>query len=61
MCNEPVGSVKVRLDHLPTGGVITPLCKGSASLAENLSIEIELGHAQAEQERYSHKEVIHKL
>lgn len=61
VCNEPVSKLTLRMDHLPTGGVITPMCRGSASLAENLQIEVTFGHAEAEAAAYIPKEVVSKL
>lgn len=44
-CNEPAQALRLRLDHLPKGGAITPICKGSGSLAEVIAIDIVHDHA----------------
>ncbi len=61
-CNEPTASTKLRLDHMPLhGGQLLPLCRGSATLAEALAIEIQHGHAAEEEERHVVREVVSKI
>lgn len=49
VCNEPVASMRLRSDHIPHGGTVTPMCKGSDTLADCLQINIARTHAQTEQ------------
>lgn len=57
ICNEPTKAFHLRTDHLPGNssaparGVITPVCKGAASLAEIIFVDVTRGHAAAEQAR----------
>lgn len=52
ICNEPSQLFRLRTDHLPQGGAVTPMCKGSASLGDVGVIEIVRQHAQHEQENH---------
>lgn len=60
ICNEPVAKTFIRTDHLPHGGAITPICKGSESLAESTLVVLTHTHAADEAERYKHREVLSK-
>jgi len=60
-CNEPVDHLRFRSDHLPAGGVVTPICRGSASLAEVSSVEITRLHAQTEEEQHKKRELPKKV
>lgn len=60
-CNEPSGTLRVRMDHLPKGGSITPLCRGSATMAETIGIEVKLNHAAQEAANHVHREVPSKI
>src|SRR5579859_3487343 len=51
-CNEPSTSLTLRSDHLSRGSAITPICQGSASLAEINKIELKLNHAALEQQNH---------
>lgn len=61
VCNEPTSNSFLRIDHLPQGGAIMPLCKGGGSLAELLLVELRHEHAQSEQNIYKDREVISKV
>lgn len=60
VCNEPTSTTAIRLDHLPQGGQVLPLCKGSATLAEAKQIVIEHTHAADEQEAKNERVMISK-
>lgn len=60
-CNEPSTSIDVRADHLSRGTAITPICRGSASLAEVLKIKVPLRHAALEQESHVIRQLPEKL
>lgn len=61
ICNEPIAKVRLRSDHLPKGGVITPICKGSESMAEVVKIEMERRHYLKEQENHKVREMPTKV
>ena len=48
------------LDHLPVKSKITPICKGSATLAESFPLHIKLRFAQLEEANHKEREVISK-
>lgn len=60
-CNEPAASLRLRTDHLPRGGNIVPLCKGSATLAETHTIHVDFGHYRKEQKNHVIREMPCKL
>jgi hypothetical protein len=60
ICNEPTKLTAIRMDHLAQGGGIMPICKGSATLAESITIQMDHAHATQEQARYIEREVISK-
>ena len=61
VCNEPVAKFRLRSDHLPKGGVITPICRGSASMAEVTVMEVHRAHYLHEQENHKVREMPVKL
>lgn len=61
VCNEPVAKTEIRSDHMPQGGAITPICRGSASLADITTIVLEHTHAQRIAESYSDRPMVGKL
>lgn len=61
ICNEPIAKVRLRTDHLPKGGAVTPICKGSDSLAEVLILELERHHYTKEQETHKVREMPAKV
>lgn len=61
ICNEPTAKLVYRMDHLPHGGTVMPMCKGSASLAEVTEVTLERRHAAEEQAQYKDREVINKI
>lgn len=60
ICNEPTNNTFLRMDHLAQGGGIQPLCKGGATLAETIGLQIPHNHAAQEQTNYKEREVITK-
>lgn len=44
-CNEPAVALRLRSDHLSRGAAITPICRGSATQAEVITMDIELRHS----------------
>ena len=60
-CNEPPSKWGFRSDHLPHGGVVTPMCKGSDSLAEVTYIEVERGHSKKTEADYKERELPGKV
>lgn len=61
ICNEPPVKAFFRMDHIAMGGQITPLCMGSATLAEPIGIEVPLCHAQQEQDNFKEQKVTSKV
>ena len=61
ICNEPVAKFRLRTDHLPKGGVITPICKGSASQAEVGVLEIPRQHYVKEEQNHVVREMPAKV
>lgn len=59
-CNEPGTELTLRADHLPVKSKITPICKGSATLAESFPLHIQLRFAQLEEANHKEREVISK-
>lgn len=55
-CNEPGTELTLRADHLPVKSKITPICKGSATLAESFPLRF----AQREEANHKEREVISK-
>ena len=60
ICNEPTESFKLRSDHLPQGGAIMPMCRGSQSLAEVQVIEMKRHAAEYEEQNHKEREMISK-
>ncbi len=60
VCNEPVATTTIRMDHLPQNGQLLPLCRGSATLAEAKVITIEHTHATDEQSSEVKRQMISK-
>lgn len=60
-CNEPSTALVVRADHLSRGQAITPICRGSASLAEVHKITIPLAHSAQEQATHIIRQLPEKL
>lgn len=60
VCNEPVAETLIRIDHLPQGGQLLPLCKGSATLAEVKQIIIKHTHARDEQDAKAERVMVSK-
>lgn len=54
-CNEPACSMRLRVDHLSRGAAITSICRGSASQAEVISLDIELRHSAILAENYKER------
>ena len=61
ICNEPTSKSYLRIDHLPQGGSITPICKGSETLAESTMVTLEHTHYAVVEEAYKDREVISKV
>lgn len=61
ICNEPSSGLRLRTDHLPQGGTITPVCKGSASMAEIIEVVIEQQHSADEEKNHKERTVISKI
>ena len=61
VCNEPPTTLNLRSDHLPKNGAITPICRGSDSLAEVGVVHIEYTHATNEQNRHKVREMPGKV
>lgn len=60
-CNEPSTALRLRADHLPKGGAITPICKGGASLADIHEIRVKFDHFTREQEKYTERALPSKI
>ncbi len=60
ICNEPVETFRLRSDHLPQGGAIMPMCRGSQSLAEVQVIEMRRHAAEQEEKNHVEREMISK-
>lgn len=60
-CNEPSASMVLRADHLSRGAAITPICRGSASLAEVHKIPLTFGHAARTEANYTVRALPGKL
>lgn len=61
VCNEPTAATDLRLDHMPqASGQLLPICRGSATFAEALKIELRHQHAQDEEARHEVREVVSK-
>ena len=61
-CNEPTAATNLRLDHMPQqSGQLMPICRGSATMAEPILIEMRHQHAADEQERHVVREVVSKV
>jgi len=60
-CNEPASALRLRSDHLSRGAAITPTCRGSASQAEIIMLDIKLQHATILQENYKERELPSKV
>lgn len=61
VCNEPTSASALRIDHIPQGGGIMPLCRGGGSMAELLVVELRHEHAAVEEQRYTERAVISKV
>ena len=61
ICNEPVESFRLRSDHLPQGGAIMPMCRGSESLAEVQMIEMRRQAAAKEETTHKEREMCSKI
>lgn len=61
VCNEPVARRFIRVDHLPHGGQITPMCRGAGSLAEVMQVEMVCNHASDEEGKYIERQMPGKL
>lgn len=61
-CNEPTAATDLRLDHMPAAsGQLMPICRGGATLAEPLRIELRHSHAEDEEKRHVVREVVSKV
>ena len=60
-CNEPSTSLRLRSDHLSRGTAITPICRGSASQAEIIQLDIPLQHAALVQANFKEREMPSKI
>lgn len=60
-CNEPSATLTIRADHLSRGSAITPLCKGSDTLAEKHTIHLQLLHSQQEQTKHQERAMPSKI
>ncbi len=60
-CNEPATHLRLRTDHLPKGGAITPICRGSASLGEINTITLNYQHYTQEQTNHVEREMLSKV
>lgn len=60
-CNEPSKLIKLRLDHLPKGGALTPICQGSASLAECITLELQFNHFHETEKKHKDREMPTKI
>jgi hypothetical protein len=61
ICNEPCSKLRLRADHLPKGGAITPLCRGSQTLADTHVIELAYQHYIQEQTKHVVREMPGKV
>lgn len=61
ICNEPVGRLSVRQEHVPQGGQILPLCAGSPTLNDVMQLDIHRNHHIAEQTTHKEREMISKV
>ena len=61
VCNEPSTALRLRADHLSQGQAITPICRGSATLAETHKIDLTLRHAAQEQASHAVRDMPGKL
>lgn len=61
-CNEPTSATNLRLDHMPqASGQLMPICRGAATLAEPILIELRHTHAADEEARHVVREVVSKV
>ncbi len=60
ICNEPVEAFRLRSDHLPQGGAIMPMCRGSQTLAEVQVIEMKRQAAADEEKNHVERSMISK-
>lgn len=61
-CNEPTAGSDLRLDHMPqASGQLLPICRGSATMAEAIKIELKHSHAADEQREHVVRDVVSKV
>src|SRR5678815_38914 len=61
VCNEPTADTHIRVDHLPHGGAITPLCKGSDTMAESTLVTLHHSHATKVEKEYVERAMVSKV
>jgi len=61
ICNEPTAKTFLRVDYLPQGGAITPICKGSDTLAETTMVALEHSHHTAVEKAYIERPMVSKV
>lgn len=61
VCNEPTKATHIRVDHLPHGGAIMPLCKGGDTMAECTLVTLHHTHAATTAQEYAERPMVSKV